>query len=649
MKQLTSAAALIVGSLMAINLSAATSNGQLPASQTISQPETVWVTIGQDAFDKIRQSKKHALQIKTPDQISPHLLTTSQSSQLVNDIKVISLPANQISQLSEYMHHEFNRCGGFVFHDSLDEAVNYASQSSLDNLNSIASQQANLVVNYTIDNPNGVNTLLNALNISNLNSTVATLANYHNRYYTQQSGVDSANWIQSNWQSIAQSRNDISVALFQHSWSQPSVIATIEGAINPDEIVVIGGHLDSINSSSPTSGRAPGADDNASGIAVVTEALRAIVASGYKPARTIKFMGYAAEEVGLRGSKAIAGEFAANGQNVIGVVQFDMTGNAGTPGKDIVFMTDYTNGAQNDFMMQLIDTYLSDISYGTSACGYGCSDHASWHNEGFAASMPFESNMNDANSRIHTSSDTTFDENHSINFARLAVTYLAELAKDDGWTPPVNDNVLRNGEAKTGLAASQGTALTYTMEVPAGATNIQFEISGGSGDADLYVKFGSAPTDSSYDCRPYKNGNSEICNVTVSGGTYHVRVKAYSTFSGVSLTGRFTESGGGNPGEPIDQTINNISVAQNAWAYYTVDLSEGYANLSVSISGGTGDADLYMRQGAQPTTSNYDCRPYKWGNEESCSETNPAATVWHIGIRGYNASSGVTLDIQATP
>lgn len=72
-----------------------------------------------------------------------------------------------------------------------------------------------------------------------------------------------------------------------------------------DEIVIIGGHLDSINQSNPTNGRSPGADDNASGIAVLSEVLRAIVDNDYKPQRTIQIMGFAAEEVGLRGQKRL--------------------------------------------------------------------------------------------------------------------------------------------------------------------------------------------------------------------------------------------------------------------------------------------------------------------------------------------------------
>ena len=116
-------------------------------------------------------------------------------------------------------------------------------------------------------------------------------------------------------------------------------------------------------------------------------------------------------------------------------------------------------------------------------------------------------------------------------------------------TAPPNGNVLTNGVAVTGLAATAGNSLNYTLEVPAGATNLKFVISGGTGDADMYVKFGSAPTDTSYDCRPYRSGNAETCTITTAqAGTYHVRLNAYSSFSGVSLTGSFDEDGG-QPGD----------------------------------------------------------------------------------------------------
>ncbi|MBA6382602.1 S8 family serine peptidase [Colwellia sp. BRX10-6] len=214
--------------------------------------------------------------------------------------------------------------------------------------------------------------------------------------------------------------------------------------------------------------------------------------------------------------------------------------------------------------------------------------------------------------------------------------------------PPTGDDVLSNGTTKTGLASS--TELSFTMEVPAGATDLTFDMAGGTGDADLYVKFGSAPTSTSYDCRPYAGGNSESCPIsTAQAGTYYVKVVAYSAFSGVNLTGSFTEptTGGGATGGSA--SLTDISVARQAWTYYTINVPAGMATLDFTMSGGTGDADLYIRRGAQPTSSTYDCRPYKGGNNEVCSFTSPVADTWHIGIYGYSAASGVSLDVVYNP
>ncbi|MCB9683737.1 MAG: M4 family metallopeptidase [Alphaproteobacteria bacterium] len=198
----------------------------------------------------------------------------------------------------------------------------------------------------------------------------------------------------------------------------------------------------------------------------------------------------------------------------------------------------------------------------------------------------------------------------------------------------------------TGLSATSGNSLTYTIEVPEGATNLVFNMSGGTGDADMYIRKGSAPTDSAYDCRPYKNGNNETCTFAApAAGTWHVRVKAYSTFSGVSLTSSYdapTTTPDPTPTGP-DLDLANLSDAKNGEQRWTVDVPAGTSSLTVRITGGTGDADLYLKKGSAPTTSSYDCRPYKNGNEETCTVTNPASGTYHIMLRAYAAYTGVHL------
>jgi hypothetical protein len=123
-----------------------------------------------------------------------------------------------------------------------------------------------------------------------------------------------------------------------------NVIAWIPGTTKKDEIVVVGGHYDHIGTTELGQFcRDPegdticnGADDNASGTAVVLGLAKALVASGYQPTRTIVFAHFAAEELGLHGSKALADHPPAAvpfaGARVVAMVNFDMVGRLGKDG-----------------------------------------------------------------------------------------------------------------------------------------------------------------------------------------------------------------------------------------------------------------------------------------------------------------------------
>tara|TARA_B100001063_G_scaffold75980_1_gene70231 strand:- start:813 stop:2666 length:1854 start_codon:yes stop_codon:yes gene_type:complete len=605
------------------------------ASAFIVQPlyaqdnENIWVTIDPIAAKHYQQTKKTVSK--------SHQSLTIHATEL-DTVNFLKVKTSDVAQLSEFMHDNYHRCGGFVAHESLDEAKQYTEQlAAVQNQNTLA-------FDYNIDNAQTTQQLINRISPNNLTNTVNSMSSFYNRYYTTQTGIDASQWLKDYWQQLAASRSDISVEYFTHSWAQSSIIVTIPGEEKADEIVIIGGHLDSINQSNPTNGRSPGADDNASGIAVLSEVLRAIVDNDYKPQRTIQIMGFAAEEVGLRGSKAIASAYKSQGKNVVGMVQFDMTGNNGS-NEDIVMMTDYTTNAQNQFLGQLIDTYLPSVSYGFDQCGYGCSDHASWYQQGFTASMPFESKMADINRLIHTINDTNFDADHASKFAKLAVSYISEMAKNAGDViPPIGDE-LQNGVTVAGITENAKAERVFTLNVPDNATNLNFITSGGSGDADLYVKFNSAPTLTSFDCKSTTSSSNESCEIgNAQAGVYYVMVQAWNAITNVSLTGSYNE---GNTAEPINRVENNISVAANNWSRYTQNLDAGYSAFTVNISGGNGDADLYVNFASPSTESVYQCRPFKNGNLETCNIDNPQAGTWFIDLKGYSSASGVTLSITA--
>lgn len=207
-----------------------------------------------------------------------------------------------------------------------------------------------------------------------------------------------------------------------------------------------------------------------------------------------------------------------------------------------------------------------------------------------------------------------------------------------------------SGTPVTGIGDVSGGQKFWKIDVPANQSSLTITINGGSGDADLYVRFGDKPTTSTYACRPYKNGNSETCTFSPpQAGTYWVMLHAYAAYSGVTLTGTYAASGGGGGGggggDPYltnGTPVTSISGATGSAQYWRVQTPAG-ATLTVRITGSNGDADLYTRLGSRPTTSSYNCRPYLNGSTETCTISNTSAGDYYVMVRGYRAYSGLSL------
>lgn len=335
---------------------------------------------------------------------------------------ILEVPTKQLSQITSLMHSQHGRCGGFMIEDSLMSALS-ADESS-----------PSTFITPKISKQDMVNKAIEMVQEKNIRESIETLSAYRNRYYVSQTGVDSQNFVGRKWQDLASSMTKVPVEYFTHSsYPQKSVILTVQGSKAASEIIVVGGHGDSIAGWFPPKNvEAPGADDNASGIATITEAIRILNQIGFVPERTIKFMSYAAEEVGLRGSADIAKAFKDKNEKVMGVMQLDMTNYTLNP-QEIVLMTDYTDANQNNFVKELAKTYLPAINVAEDTCGYACSDHASWNRNGYPASIPFETKMDAHNSNIHTAQDTiSISDNkaeHAVTYAKLLVAYIIEMSQ----------------------------------------------------------------------------------------------------------------------------------------------------------------------------------------------------------------------------
>jgi len=274
-----------------------------------------------------------------------------------------------------------------------------------------------------------VHPLLQHVNKHNIHATVTKLSSYRTRGYRDQTGVESATWLLNEYKRIAGSRTDIKVDFFPNTFIQPNIIARIEGTGPTNEIVILGGHIDSISNGAT----APGADDDASGSACVLEVFRVLVEHNFKPLRTLEFHGYGGEEAGLLGSQAIATDYLRNARNVIAMLQLDMVGYV-APGTSptIGIITDYTSAAFNVFLRNVADTYVGHVQRRDSTCGYACSDHGSWNKAGYVAAFPFEGTFANRNPRIHTISDLTdiMNFDHAKSFADLALATIVELSLD---------------------------------------------------------------------------------------------------------------------------------------------------------------------------------------------------------------------------
>ncbi len=363
--------------------------------------------------------------------------------EIPNDITIFETKNNQsavfISEEASHILHDrvLLHGPGYVFKPTKEDAIL--------SINKKLTKTNNKNILFTITEDVLVNQAINLVDATNIETNILNLENYGTRYHTKPEAAQAVHDLKDTWEAMAMAagRNDISVSIFNHSNTiMPSLILTIEGAETPDDFIIVGGHIDSTNSSNNND--APGADDNASGIATIMEIYRVLLEIDYVPKKTLELMAFAAEEVGLVGSNEIASEYSNNGINVEAYVQFDMTNYKGSS-DDVYITTDsYNSSFLNNFLMELMDYYnasgSNQFSYGTTICNYGCSDHYSWAQEGYDAAFPFEAAFGQHNPNIHTSGDVfsvSGNANHAAKFVKLGLEFIIEATKSN--TLAVND------------------------------------------------------------------------------------------------------------------------------------------------------------------------------------------------------------------
>lgn len=353
------------------------------------------------------------------------------------DVGYALLTPKQLAKLSHRMH-EAGKCGGF---EKLPRASLTAAVDAMADLSARVRSDRALVSSRSLkvrmDKRPDVQAALAELKEENIRATVEWLQGFPTRYNKGSSPNTHVDQLAARLGELVKAyKGNASVELVAHtSTPQKSIRVRLEGKERPNEIVVMGGHLDSIAGWGGGS-RAPGADDNASGSACLLEALRVLVMRG--PAeRTIEFYWYAGEESGLLGSGEIARAYKAAGKDVVGVLQLDMTMFPGSGQMVIGNVDDFTSPWLRQYLVAMNDTYLG-VRLIPDRCGYACSDHASWYRQGYPTLMPFESDTENMNRSIHTANDLISGQTsfaHALVFSKIAVVLGMDLANSSARQP----------------------------------------------------------------------------------------------------------------------------------------------------------------------------------------------------------------------
>ena len=225
--------------------------------------------------------------------------------------------------------------------------------------------------------------------------------------------------------------------------------------------------------------------------------------------------------------------------------------------------------------------------------------------------------------------------------AYSAYSNVTVTGNHNGPVPPPPPGTLEKNVPVTGVAGTTGSKTRFTFTVPSGATSVTFTTSGGVGNADLYIKRGSAPDtgDGQWQYRSINAGNGEQIVVTsgAMGGIWHLMLHANAGFNGLSITASYTPT--------YIKNYKNLAGLEGEIFRRKVEVPSGATRLTFTMSGGTGNADLYVRFGAPPRIGIWDYRPYLPGNDESVVIVPPNVGTYHFMVRGFTDYSGVKLRV----
>jgi len=158
------------------------------------------------------------------------------------------------------------------------------------------------------------------------------------------------------------------------------------------------------------------------------------------------------------------------------------------------------------------------------------------------------------------------------------------------------------------------------------------------------VRRDAPPTTDLWTGRPYTSSSNESCgdNFPVEGH-YYVMVRAYSTYSSVTLTAtRSTALWSGISLPDVRGLKNNVR-------YTSIAIPSGTHTLTVSTSGGPGDMDLYVSKSNNRPDLYPDCASVTSTATESCTLTVTGPSTAYIGMKAYQDYVRTQLTATVSP
>ncbi|KGJ93772.1 pre-peptidase C-terminal domain-containing protein [Colwellia psychrerythraea] len=205
------------------------------------------------------------------------------------------------------------------------------------------------------------------------------------------------------------------------------------------------------------------------------------------------------------------------------------------------------------------------------------------------------------------------------------------------------------------VSAESKIVTEFTIDVTEPLQQLVVTTSGNNGDADLFVNFDSASTGDAQ-CRSRSGSSNESCVIdNPQLGRYFISVEAYKAFENVTLVANLipqmgcvddccTENCCQDDCGPSDEvTLLDESGLSSDNLLVREVIVPARKTLTVTSSGGTGDADLFVKFGSQPVLWDKDCGSSSSSNIESCSITNTQAGTYYIVLDSYEAFTGIQL------